>query len=186
MVPSHGQAVPPTVFAIQTLSPGPGCALHYRVTCCLHRLVVPTTVPCSWVSPQLHCIPHVNPQPNYPHGVPHPGSVPWPSCAPMPHHPPKPSCTPQNTCRQASSPITPLPAVSPTVPHQNHVPQHSVPMPLPTSKASPVKSLAQNSHLTRRLGQPCWTCSGRSRRLSLALHRLGQGMTLKPQVPRWA
>lgn len=58
------------------------------------------------------------------------------------------------------------------------------PTPVPTSKASPVKSLAQNSHLTRRLGQPCCTCSGRSRRLSLALQRLGQGTTLKAQVPR--
>lgn len=59
------------------------------------------------------------------------------------------------------------------------------PTPVPTSKASPVKSVAQNSHLTLRLGQPCCTCSGRSRRLSLALQRLGQGTTLKAQVPRW-
>lgn len=49
-----------------------------------------------------------------------------------------------------------------------------------------MKSPAQNSHWTRRLGQPCCRCWGRSRRLSLVLQRLGQGMTLKPQVPRWA
>lgn len=80
-----------------------------------------------------------------------------------------------NTPSTAMPTMAPWPAVSPTVSP-----------PLPTSKASPVKSLAQNSHLTLRLGQLCWTCSGRSRRLSLALQRLGQGITLKPQVPRWA
>lgn len=104
-----------------------------------------------------------------------------PHCTP--HHT-QPGYTPHDARSQAMSPMTPH-----GVPHHSHDPWQRAPHPappLPTSKASPVKSLAQNSHLTRRLGQPCWTCSGRSRRLSLALHRLGQGMTLKPQVPRWA
>lgn len=64
-----------------------------------------------------------------------------------------------------------------------------VPRPLPeappTSKASPLKSQPQNSHLSRRLGQSCCRCAGRSRRLSLAGQRLGQGTTLKLQVFRW-
>lgn len=54
----------------------------------------------------------------------------------------------------------------------------------PTSKASPLKSQPQNSHLRRRLGQSCCKCAGRSRRLSLVGQRLGQGTTLKLQVFR--
>lgn len=54
----------------------------------------------------------------------------------------------------------------------------------PTSKASPLKSQPQNSHLRRRLGQSCCKWAGRSRRLSLVGQRLGQGTTLKLQVFR--
>lgn len=54
-----------------------------------------------------------------------------------------------------------------------------------TSKASPVNSLPQNSHLTLRLGQSCCRCSGRSRRVSLTLQRLGHGITLNAQVEKW-
>lgn len=54
-----------------------------------------------------------------------------------------------------------------------------------TSKASPVNSLPQNSHLTLRLGQSCCRWSGRSRRVSLTEQRFGHGITLKAQVEKW-
>lgn len=67
----------------------------------------------------------------------------------------------------------------------HQVPHLAPPPSPPTSKASPLKSQPQNSHLRRRLGQSCCKCAGRSRRLSFVGQRLGQGITLKLQVFRW-
>lgn len=188
----HGQAVFPPLR--HPLSPWPGCGPrgvlprwpHGWAAHPLHELS-----PWTWLRPPPRLCPHDLAM--SPIVSPHPGSSPAPRCAPT--VPCSPSWSPRRTHRATQPRIRP-----PRSQHRCHStasraasppwpcpPWRSVtPPPAPTSKASPVKSLAQNSHLTRRLGQPCWTCSGRSRRLSLVLHRLGQGMTLKPQVPRWA
>jgi len=150
--------------------PGPGCAPPWRPPprLCPYGQAVPPQCPVPPPGSPMATLHPTSQSPSWlnPRGAP---SQAMPPRHPCPLHPPY--------CPHP----TPLPAASPIL-----SPPWPYPPPAPTSKASPVKSLAQNSHLTRRLGQPCWTCSGRSRRLSLALHRLGQGMTLKPQVPRWA